>query len=50
MYQHYLGVDLHRRRTYVVLMDKEGQIRDERRLPNDAMSDYVAQLPRAFLP
>ena len=45
MYQHYLGVDLHRRRTYVVLMDKEGEISDQRRMPNDAMSDYVAQLP-----
>lgn len=45
MYQHYLGVDLHRRRTYVVLMDKEGEVCDQRRLPNDAMSDYVAQLP-----
>jgi transposase len=45
MYRHYLGVDLHRRRTYVVLMDKEGQISDQRRLPNDAMSDYVARLP-----
>jgi hypothetical protein len=28
-------------------MDKEGQIHDERRLPNDAMSDYVAQLPES---
>lgn len=45
MYEHYLGVDLHRRRTYVVLMDKEGEISDQRRMPNDAMSDYVAQLP-----
>jgi transposase len=45
MYQHYLGVDLHRRRTYVALMDREGQIIDQRRLPNDAMPDYAAQLP-----
>jgi transposase len=29
----------------VVLMDREGVISDERRMPNDAMSDYVAQLP-----
>jgi transposase len=47
MYEHYLGVDLHRRRTYVVLMDKEGEISDQRRMPNDAMSDYVAQLPES---
>jgi transposase len=45
MYQHYLGVDLHRRRSYVVLMDAQGKISDQRRLPNDAMSDYIAQLP-----
>jgi transposase len=45
MYQHYLDVDLHRRRSYVVLMDNQGKLIDQRRLPNDAMSDYVAQLP-----
>jgi len=47
MYQHYLGVDLHRRRSYVVLMDAQGNISDQRRLPNDAMSDYIAQLPES---
>jgi hypothetical protein len=47
MYQHYLGVDLHRRRSYVVLMDAQGNISDQRRLPNDAMLDNVAQLPES---
>jgi transposase len=47
MYQHYLGVDLHRRRSYVVLMDNQGKLIDQRRLPNDAMPDYVAQLPKS---
>ena len=47
MYQHYLGVDLHRRRSYVVLMDAQGNIGDQRRLSNDAMPDYVAQLPES---
>jgi transposase len=46
MYTHYLGVDLHRRRSYVVLMDAKGKISDRRRLPNDAMPDYVSQLPK----
>ena len=46
MYQHYLGVDLHKRRTYVVLMDADGKISDQRGLANDAMSDYIAQLPK----
>jgi transposase len=45
MYKYYLGVDLHRQRTYVVLMDRQGKVKDHRRLPNDAMADYVAQLP-----
>jgi hypothetical protein len=26
-------------------MDREGQVSDQRRLPDDAMPDYVAQLP-----
>jgi len=47
MYQHYLGVDLHRHRSYVVLMDSQGNISDQRRLPNDAMPDYVTQLPES---
>ena len=47
MYQHYLGVDLHRRRSYVVLMNNQGKLIDQRRLPNDAMPDYVAQLPQS---
>ncbi len=49
MYQHYLGVDLHKRRTYVVLMDAQGKISDHRRLSNDAMTDYAAQLPQHTL-
>jgi transposase len=47
MYQHYLGVDLHRRRSYVVLMDYQGKIIDQRRLSNDAVADYVTQLPES---
>jgi transposase len=49
MYKYYLGVDLHRRRSYVALMDAKGKISDQRRLPNDAMPDYVAQLPKNTL-
>jgi transposase len=45
MYQYYLGVDLHRKRTYVVLMDSQGAICDQRRMTNAAMTDYVARLP-----
>jgi hypothetical protein len=48
MYQHYYGGDLHRRHSYVVLMDNQGNLIDHRRLPNYAMLDYVAQLPKSF--
>src|SRR5215212_8872156 len=45
MYEHYLGVDLHKRRTYLVLMDAHGQVKDQRRLANEAVAAYAAQLP-----
>jgi hypothetical protein len=45
MYAHYLGVDLHKRRTYLVLMNAHGQVQDQRRLANDAVAAYAAQLP-----
>jgi predicted NBD/HSP70 family sugar kinase len=48
MYQHYLGVDLHRKRTYVVLMDSQGNISDQRRMASDAMTEYVDRLPVWF--
>jgi len=41
MYPFYLGIDLHLKRTYVVLMDQTGQVLDERRLPNEEFKDYL---------
>jgi hypothetical protein len=41
MYPFYLGIDLHLKRTYVVLMNQMGQILDERRLPNGEMQEYL---------
>ena len=41
MYPFYLGIDLHLKRTYVVLMDQMGQILDERRLLNGEMQEYL---------
>jgi len=47
MYSFYLGIDLHLKRTYVVLMDAEWELIDERRLPNTEMADYLVQrVPR----
>ena len=43
MYPFYLGIDLHLKRTYVVLMDTEGQVIDERRLLNAEMAGYLEQ-------
>lgn len=44
-FDYYLGVDLHKHRTYVVLMDKQGKVCDNRRLSNDEMTSYIEQLP-----
>jgi len=41
MYPFYLGIDLHLKRTYVVLMDEKGEVIDQRRLPNDSVRDYL---------
>ena len=41
MYPFYLGIDLHLKRTYVLLMDAEGEVIDERRLLNTEMADYL---------
>jgi predicted NBD/HSP70 family sugar kinase len=32
MYSFYLGIDLHRRKTYAVLIDKAGEVIDERQI------------------
>ncbi len=49
MYGHYLGFDLHRRRTYVVTMDEPGQVQGQRRLANEALADDVPTLPKNSL-
>jgi len=41
MYPFYLGIDLHLKRTYAVLMDQMGQIIDERRISNDEVGTYL---------
>ncbi len=41
MYPFYLGIDLHLKRTYVVLMNAEGEVIDERRLANSEMGGYL---------
>ena len=43
MYPFHLGIDLHLKRTYFVLMDAEGEVIDERRLPNTEVGKYLSQ-------
>ena len=43
MYPFYLGIDLHLKRTYAVLMDQMGHIIDERRISNDEVGAYLKE-------
>ncbi len=45
MVDHYLGVDLHGKRSYLVLMSSEGVIEDKRRLPNEEVAEYLKKVP-----
>jgi len=41
MYPFYLEIDLHLKRTYVVLMNGEGEVLDKRRLKNSELKEYI---------
>jgi hypothetical protein len=43
MYPFYLGIDLHLKRSYVVLMNAEGEVLDKRQLKNHEMSNYLEE-------
>jgi hypothetical protein len=43
MYPFYLGIDLHLKRTYVVLMDKEGEVLDKQHLQNCDIAKYISE-------
>ena len=47
MHPFYLGIDLHLKRTYAVLMDSTGKVIDERRIQNLDMIEYLkVNVPR----
>jgi transposase len=47
MYPFYLGIDLHLKRTYAVLMDHTGKVIDERRIRNLDIKEYLqGKVPR----
>jgi transposase len=43
MYPFYLGIDLHLKRTYTVLVDAKGELIDQRRLLNTEVPAYLKQ-------
>lgn len=43
MSEYYLGIDLHKRRSYVVLMDAQGKVISEGGLSNDDMSEHLKE-------
>ena len=43
MYPFYLGIDLHLKRTYMVLMDAKGEVIDKQRISNDDISRYLQE-------
>lgn len=44
MYPFYLGIDLHRNKSFAVLMDQHGEIIDERSFLNDEVQQYLDQV------
>jgi len=39
MYPFYLGIDLHLKRTYMVLMDAKGEVIDKERISNQEIRE-----------
>lgn len=48
MSEYYLGIDLHKKRSFTVLMNRDGQVVDEGSVPNEEMRGYLAEkVPRS---
>ena len=43
MFPFYLGIDLHLKRSYLVLMNAEGEVVDKQRLKNTEIKNYIEQ-------
>ena len=43
MYPFYLGIDLHLKRSYMVLMKADGEVVDKRQLPNSDITKYIRE-------
>jgi hypothetical protein len=44
MYSFYLGLNLHLKKTYAVLLDAQGDIRDERHIANEELPTYLHEV------
>jgi hypothetical protein len=40
----FVGIDLHKRYAYLVVLNASGEVLDERRLTNQAVAGYIAEL------
>ncbi len=48
MSEYYLGIDLHKRRSYTVLMDRQGNLLDQGGRANEALADFFeTRVPRS---
>lgn len=43
MYPFYLGIDLHKDRTYLVLMNSTGEIEKKKQLANEQLKEYISE-------
>ena len=43
MYPFYLGIDLHLKCTYMVLMGAKGEVIDKRRISNQKIKEYLEE-------
>lgn len=50
MYPFYLGLDLHLKKTYAVLLDAQGNTLDERQIANKELPTYLHKVvpPKTF--
>jgi hypothetical protein len=47
MYPFYLGIDLHLKRTFMVLIDAKGEVIDKERISNKEIKEYLEEkVPR----
>jgi len=46
MYPFYLGIDLHLKRTYMVMIDAKGEVVEKERISNQNIKEYLQKNQR----